>query len=159
VAALRLAPVVGSHTPSPLGRLLRLPAVPVPAFADPAFCVLHQLDAARAWVEALVRGHDGPLNVVGSGAASPWQAVRLGGRVPVPMAGPAWDVARRVAELAGAPVPAHVLELLRHGRAGDGSRAVHALGLTDMRPTQDVLAELFEWATVTPLTVSREDVA
>jgi hypothetical protein len=52
-----------------------------------------------------------------------------------------------------------VLELLRHGRAGDGSRAVHALGLTDMRPTQDVLAELFEWATVTPLTVSREDVA
>src|SRR5262249_16437050 len=42
VAALRLAPVVGSHVPSPLGRLLRLPFVPVPALADPAFVLLHQ---------------------------------------------------------------------------------------------------------------------
>ncbi|MGQ0804440.1 MAG: NAD-dependent epimerase/dehydratase family protein [Actinomycetota bacterium] len=159
VAALRLAPVVGSHVPSPLGRLLRLPAVPVPAFADPAFSVLHQMDAARAFLEALVRGYDGPLNVVGPGAASPGQAVRLGGRVPVPVVGPAWAVARRVAEIAGAPVPGHVVELMRDGRAGDGSRAIDALGLSDLRPTQDVLAELFEWATVTPLTVSREEVA
>ena len=159
IAALRLAPVVGSHVPSPLGRLLRLPAVPVPALTDPAFCVLHQMDAAQAFVEALVRGYDGPVNVVGPGAASPWQAVRLGGRVPVPVVGPAWEVARRGAELAGAPVPAHVLELLRQGRAADGSRAVDALCLTDLRPTQDVLAELFEWATITPLAVSREEVA
>jgi UDP-glucose 4-epimerase len=159
VAALRLAPVVGSHVPSPLGRLLRLPAVPVPAFADPAFCLLHQVDAARVMVEALLRAYDGPLNVVGPGAASPWQVVRLGGRVPVPVAGPGWEVARRVAELAGAPVPPHVLELMREGRAGDGSRAVEELGLEDLRPTQDVCAELFEWASVTSLTVTRAAVA
>ncbi len=79
--------------------------------------------------------------------------------MPIPVTGPAWEVARRVAEIAGAPVPEHVLELMRHGRAGDGSRAIDALGLSDLRPTQDVLAELFEWATVTPLTVSREEVA
>ena len=47
VAALRMAPEVGSHVPSPLGRLLRLPVVPVPALADPAFQLLHQEDAAR----------------------------------------------------------------------------------------------------------------
>ena len=46
VCALRYAPVVGSHVPSPLGRLLRLPAVPVPAFADPPFSLLHPDDAA-----------------------------------------------------------------------------------------------------------------
>ena len=159
VAALRLAPVVGSHVPSPLGRLLRLPAVPVPAFADPAFSLLHQNDAARVMVEALLRAYDGPLNVVGPGAASPWQVVRLGGRVPVPVVGPGWEMARRVAELAGAPVPPHVLELMREGRAGDGSRAVEALGLRDLRPTQDVCADLFEWATVTSLTVTRAEVA
>ena len=65
--ALRLAPVLGSHVPSPLGRLLRLPVVPVPALADPPFQLLHQEDAARAMVEALLRGVDGPLNVVGAG--------------------------------------------------------------------------------------------
>ena len=50
VCALRYAPVVGSHVPSPLGRLLRLPAVPVPAFADPPFSLLHPDDAAAAMV-------------------------------------------------------------------------------------------------------------
>ena len=42
VAMLRYAVVAGSHVPSPLGRVLRLPAVPVPAFADPPFSLLHQ---------------------------------------------------------------------------------------------------------------------
>ena len=46
VGALRFAPVVGSHVPSPLGRLLRLPAVPVDVFADPPFSLLHPEDAA-----------------------------------------------------------------------------------------------------------------
>jgi len=151
VAALRMAPVAGSHVPSPLGRVLRLPAVPVPALADPAFQLLHQEDAALGLVEALLRGIDGPLNVVAPGAASVWQAVRLGGRIPIPVLGPGWTLATRVAELAGAPAPAHILELLTKGRTGDGSKAVDVLGLTEMRPTQEVCTELFEWATITPL--------
>jgi UDP-glucose 4-epimerase len=149
VAALRLAPVVGSHVPSPLGRLLRLPFVPVPALADPAFVLLHQDDAARAMVEALHRDVDGPVNVVGRGAASPWQAVRLGGRIPVPVLGPGWRAARVAAELAGAPVPQHVLELMCKGRAGDGARARDVLALEGMRSTIDVCTELYEWGTVT----------
>jgi len=151
VAALRMAPVAGSHVPSPLGRVLRLPVVPVPALADPAFQLLHQEDAARAMVEALLRGYDGPLNLVGPGAASVWQAVRLGGRVPLPVVGPGWTLAARAAELAGAPIPPHIVELLTRGRSADGSRAVEVLELDVMRPTQDVCTELFEWATVTPL--------
>ncbi|MGH9030943.1 MAG: NAD-dependent epimerase/dehydratase family protein [Acidimicrobiia bacterium] len=156
VAAMRLAPVTGSHVPSPLGRVLRLPAVPVPAFDDPAFCLLSQFDAALAMVAALTCRYDGPLNIVAPGAASPWQAVRLGGRIPVPVAGAGWELARHAAEIAGAPMPPHVVELLRHGRAGDGSRAVDKLALTDLVPTQDVCAELFEWATVAHLGVARE---
>lgn len=151
VAALRLAPVVGSHVPSPLGRLLRLPLVPVPALADPAFVLLHQDDAARAMVEAAVRGVDGPVNVVGRGAASPWQAARLGGRIPIPVLGPGWDAARRVAELAGAPVPPHVLELMRQGRAGDGTRAPDVLGFNGVRSTIEICTELYEWGTVSQL--------
>jgi UDP-glucose 4-epimerase len=151
VAALRLAPVVGSHVPSPLGRLLRLPLVPVPALADPAFVLLHQDDAALAMVEAALRGVDGPVNVVGRGAASPWQAARLGGRIPVPVLGPGWDAARRVAEFAGAPVPPHVLELMQKGRAGDGARARDLLALPGLRSTIEICAELFEWGTVSVL--------
>ena len=155
VGALRYAVVAGSHIPSPLGRVLRLPAVPVPALADPPFSLLHQDDAARAMVEMLVRGFEGPLNVVGSGASSPWQAVRLGGRIPIPVIGFGWEVAAEVAALAGAPIPSHVIELLRHGRCGDGARAVAELGLGSLHPTQEVLVDLYEWATVLRLEPAR----
>jgi UDP-glucose 4-epimerase len=159
VASLRYAVVAGSHVPSPLGRLLRLPAVPVPAFADPPFSLLDQEDSASAMVEALARGYDGPLNVVGPGATSPWQAVRFGNRVPIPVVGPGWGLACRAAEVAGAPVPQHVLEVLRDGRVGDGSRAVDELALGFLRPTQEVVADLYEWATVTPISRGSRRVA
>jgi UDP-glucose 4-epimerase len=159
VCALRYAPVVGSHVPSPLGRLLRLPAVPVPAFADPPFSLLHPDDAAGAMVAAIERRYDGPLNVVGPGAATPWQAVRLGGRVPIPVLPPLWRAAARVSEVAGAAIAPHVVELLRHGRTGSSGRAIAALGLTDLRSTQQVLRELFEWANVVPIETAREAVA
>jgi len=40
------------------------------------------------------------------------------------------------------------------GEPGDrllGGRAVAELGLTDLVPTQDVVADLYAWASVTPL--------
>jgi UDP-glucose 4-epimerase len=151
VTALRLAPIGGSHIPSPLGRVLRLPAVPVPALADPAFSLVHQDDAARAMVAALRSEHDGPLNVVGPGAASVWQAVRLGNRIPIPVMGPGWAAATRATEFAGAPMPPHVVELLRRGCTADGTLAVETLGLDDLRSTQTVCTELFEWATVSAI--------
>jgi UDP-glucose 4-epimerase len=125
--------------------------VPVPALADPVFQMLHADDAARSMVAALLAGTDGPLNIVGPGAASVWQAVRLGGRIPIPITGPMWRVAAHTVELAGAPAPPHVLEILMKGGSADGSRAVTALGLTDLRSTHEVCTELYEWATVTPL--------
>ena len=48
-----------------------------------------------------------------------------------------------------------------HARAAPptASRAVEALGLDDMRPTQEVCTELYEWATVTPLPQTLEATA
>jgi UDP-glucose 4-epimerase len=151
VTALRVATIAGSHMPSPLGRVLRLPAVPVPALADPVFQLIHADDVARAIVAALWSDFDGPVNVVGPGAASVWQAVRLGGRVPVPTVGPMWRLAAQAVELAGAPAPPHVLEVLQRGSVADGSRAGSVLGLEELRSTHDVCTELYEWGTVTPL--------
>jgi hypothetical protein len=70
-----------------------------------------------------------------------------------------WEGAARIVELAGAAIAPHVIELLRHGRTGAGSRAVEALGLTSLHPTQTVLRDLFEWADVIPIPTSREAVA
>jgi UDP-glucose 4-epimerase len=159
IGALRYAPVLGSHVPSPLGRMLRLPVVPVSAVSDPPFSVLHPDDAARAMVVAIEQRLQGPCNIVGGGAATPWQAARLGGRVPLPVLPGLWRAVARASEVAGAALAAHVVSLVRHGCTGDGSRARDELGLTDLMPTQDVLRELFEWADVVAIARAGEQAA
>jgi UDP-glucose 4-epimerase len=149
VTLLRLAPVTGSAMASPLGRYLRLPLVAVSALADPTFSVLHQTDAADAIVASVAAGPDGPVNVVGSGAVTPLQAVRLGGRVPVPVVGPQWQVARVAAELLGAPLPHHVRELLCRGRVADGSSVTDLLGIKPSWSTADVVRDIHGWPEVT----------
>jgi UDP-glucose 4-epimerase len=150
IARLRLAPVAGGHVPSPLGRYLRLPVVACSAFADPPFSLLHPEDAARAFVFALLRGVEGAYNVAAPGAVTAAQAARLGNRVPVPVAAPAWVAVARLAELAGAPLPGHAIELLRRGRVADAS-AFEAIGFRCGRTTPEVVRDLYEWAPVTPL--------
>jgi UDP-glucose 4-epimerase len=151
VAVLRLAPVVGPHAASPLGRYLRLPLVGCSAIADPCFSLLHTEDAARALVHALVSGADGTYNVVAAGAVTASQAARLGSRIPIPVGGLAWPAVARIAELAGAPLPSHVLELLRRGRSADGGAFERDLGFVAGRTTVEVVHDLYEWAPVTPL--------
>jgi UDP-glucose 4-epimerase len=159
VCALRYAPVVGSHVPSPLGRLLRLPVVPVGALSDPPFSLLHPDDCADAMVAAIEARVDGAVNVVGAGAASPWQAARLGGRIPLPVAPVMWNAVATATEIAGAAIAPHVVELLRFGRVADGVRARELLGMERPTSTQSVLRELFEWADVVPIPTSKEAVA
>lgn len=156
VTVLRMAPVVGPHFPSPLGRYLRLPLVPVSLLSDPTFSVLHQEDAARAVVHALLHRRAGPFNVVGAGAVTALQATRLGNRIPVPLVGPGWIVARQIADLLGSPVPGHLLELLLRGRTADGSRAGSELGYEPAFSTPVVVRELYEWAPVTHLRPAAE---
>jgi UDP-glucose 4-epimerase len=148
VTALRCAPIVGPHMASPLGRLLRLPVVPVGALSDLPFSLLHEHDAALAFARALECGFDGPVNVVGPGAVTPIQAARIGGRVVAPVLGPSWMVARLVAELLGAPLPEHVRELLVRGRTADGSFAEKTIGVTPENATSEVVKDLYEWASV-----------
>ena len=150
VTSLRCGPIVGPSVPSPLGRYLRLPVVAVTPFAELPFCLLHQEDAALAVVAAGLRGHDGPINIVGSGAVTASQVVRRGGRLPIPVIGPGWLVAAAAAELLGAPLPAHTRELLVRGGVADGALATEVLGITP-RPTDDVVTQLYQWATVAHL--------
>lgn len=148
VGELRLATVLGPHVPSALGRLLRMPAVPYSAMSNPPFAVIHQHDAAEAIVRATHARIDEPLNVVAPGAITAYQAIRRGHRLPVPLVGPEWSVARGLAYLAGAPIPDHVLEMLHRGRLADNGRARELLGFAPAATTSDVIDQLYRWPTV-----------
>jgi UDP-glucose 4-epimerase len=145
VSALRLAPVLGPHIPSPLGRVLRQPLVPFRILGDSSFTVTLESDAATAFVAAAKQRAAGPLNVVADGAITTTQAIRRGRRMPVPLIGPQWRVARHVSHLFGAPIPEHVMELIHHGRLADGARLPEVLGVAPKIATVDVIDRLFNW--------------
>ena len=148
VGAVRLAPVLGPHVPSPLGRLLRMPAVPFSLLADPPFAVIEDRDAARAIVAAARVGLAEPVNVVASGAITALQAARRGRRLPVPLVGPEWRMTRMLSYLAGAPIPDHVAEVLHRGRLADNARMQDLLGVRAETSTIEVIDRLYHWPDV-----------
>lgn len=148
VTNLRLASVLGAHVPSPLGRLLRLPAVPYRLAGDPAFTVIEDHDAAQAFVLAARHGFDGSINVVADGNTSARRAALQGRRLPVPVVGPGWWFARQLANVAGAPVPDHIVETLTHGRLAHNSDNARRIQFSPRHDTREVIARLFEWPSV-----------
>ena len=148
VGAVRLASVIGPHVPSPLGRLLRLPAVPFSAFGDPSFAVIRQNDAARAIVAAAREGLSEPVNVVASESITVSQAALRGRRVPLPTFAFQWPIARQMCHLAGAPIPDHVAELLTRGRLADNGRMRELLGIVPEQTTPEVIDSLHGWPNV-----------
>lgn len=153
VTLVRCAPILGPSFPSPVGRYLRLPVVAVNPVAELPFSVLHQEDAASAFVAAAWARHDGPVIVAGPGAVTATQAVLMGGRVPLPVVGPAWWWARRVAQLLGAPLPPHVAELIVRGGVADGETGRTVLGV-EPRSTRDVVEQLYRWESVAMVPVT-----
>lgn len=148
VGKLRLAPVLGKHVPSPLGRLLRQPLVPFSALADAPFAVIEDGDAATAFVKAASQRLDEPVNIVAPGAITALQAVLRGHRVPLPLFGPEWWVAGKMSHMFGAPIPDHVIELMHRGRLADGRKATEVLGFSPRLTTPDVIDHLYAWESV-----------
>ena len=148
IANLRLASVLGAHVPSPLGRLLRLPIVPFLLPGDPEFTVIEDHDAALAFRLAARHRFDGTINVVADGATSARRAALQGRRLPVPVIGPGWWTTRQFANLVGAPVPDHVVEMLRHGRLAHPSENAHLIHFAPRHSTHEVIERLYEWPSV-----------
>ena len=153
---LRLAPVVGPHVPSPLGRMLRLPAVPFNPIGSARFSVIEDGDAAQAFVSATQHQPHGAVNVVAEGSISIAQAAAVGHRLAIPTIGPGWWAAKSLAKIAGAPVPEHVVELLSHGRLASGESMLHMLNFEPLHSTKQVLTRLYEWPSVIRIQPTRK---
>jgi nucleoside-diphosphate-sugar epimerase len=75
----------------------------------------------------------------------------MGGRLPIPVVGPGWQIAKVASEVLGAPLPDHVRELLVRGRCADATLAAQTLDLKPRFSTLEVVKDLYEWASVTYL--------
>lgn len=156
VCTLRLAPVLGAHVPSPLGRILRLPAIPYYGAGNPIFCVVEDHDAATAFVQAAQRDADGVVNIVANGAISMLRATMIGKRIPLPSFGPAWLLARTASTAVGAPMPDHVADLIQHGRLAASNEASHLLRFAPRHSTTQVVHNLYAWPSVERIPAKRQ---
>lgn len=156
IAALRLGTVIGPHVPSPLGRLLRLPAVPYNPLGNPQFSLIEDRDAAMAIITAARHQFHGIANIVAHGSMSISTAANIGRRLALPVIGPAWWVARTVSNIAGAPVPDHVSELLQHGRGAQCASSAELFGFTPRLSTADVIRRLYAWPSIVRVPAQRK---
>ncbi len=148
VGAVRLAPVLCRHVPSPLGRLLRQPGVPFSVLADPPFAVIEDRDAARP---------SSPPPDSGWPSRSTWSPPAPSPRCRPPGAagasrsrswGPTGGWHARISYLLGAPIPDHVSEALHRGRLADNGRMRDLLGIVPEHGTVDVIDRLYHWPSI-----------
>ena len=88
------------------------------------------------------------MNVVAPGAITALQAARRGRRIPFPLIGPDWRIARTLSHLAGAPIPDHVAEALHRGRLADNTRMRTLLGFEAETSTTEVIDRLYHWPSI-----------
>lgn len=153
VTSLRLAPVIGAHVPSPLGRLLRLPVVPIDPLSRARFQVVADDDAARAVAYAATHGRYEAVNIAADGSVNAVAVLRQGRRLIAPVIPHTWPLVSSITTLAGAPLPDHVRELLQHGRLASTIR--RDLDYRPMHSTSDVIARLYSWPSVVRIAPNR----
>jgi len=154
--AVRLASVMASNLPNPLGRYLRLPVVPTPATTK-RFGVVHLGDAARVVAVAATTSDsiDTPLNVMAADPVTPLQAVTLGRRAAVPVAPIAFRAGRLLGEITGTPIPEHVAELLSRGQVVVPTDTDALLGVPLRRSTPDAITDLYAAGRLITIDVDR----
>lgn len=156
VTILRFAPIVGPYIPSPLGRYLRLPVVPVGIPFEGPVQLIHIDDVHDAFAAAVRARRGGAFNIVGDGTITGSAAARLGRRMIVPVWGPGWLIARSITAVLGSPLPEHGVEALHRGATADGENARAALDFGPRRSTRECVEDLYRWESVVRLPVDRD---
>ncbi len=142
VTILRMAPILGPGIKTATTRYLGRRAVPTLLGFDPLWQFLHEADAVAALKLAVNRNVAGIFNVVSQGVLPLSTAIKLAGRVNVPLPGPfARSLARGlwIAHLLEAP-PAF-LDYLQYICVADGKAAAEQLGFVPVFTTREAVID------------------
>ncbi|BDH55616.1 NAD-dependent epimerase/dehydratase family protein [Tsukamurella sp. PLM1] len=151
LTVLRLAPIMGPNIETLPRSLFERPVVPSLIGRDARLQFLHQDDALGALEHAVVAGRPGTYNIAGDGAISMSQAIRLAGRVPLPVIGPAFGPA--VAAIRGrgrGHFDKVQLAYLSFGNAFDTTRMRNELGFEPRFSTRQAMEDVARQGPVEP---------
>jgi len=139
---LRFANFMGSEIETPLTRYFSLPIVPTALGFDPRIQFVHEEDAVETLIRAARGDHPGIFNVAADGVLFLSQALRICGKlsvpVPLPMATPLASAMRRLGLI---DLPTDQLQFLVSGPVVDNQRLKRELGFTPKFTTRQALEE------------------
>jgi UDP-glucose 4-epimerase len=142
---LRFANFMGSEIETPLTRYFSLPVVPTALGFDPRIQFIHEDDAVEVIHRATTEDRPGIFNVAADGVLLLSQAVRICGKVPVPVPLPlASPLARTLQRLGVVDFPRDQLRFLVYGRVADNTLLKERFGFTPVRTTREALQEFVQ---------------
>jgi UDP-glucose 4-epimerase len=144
---LRFANFIGPRIDTPLTRYFSLPVMPTALGFDPRLQLLHEDDAIEALYRAAREDHPGTFNVAGDGIIYLSQAIRMAGKVglPVflPLMGPIASSIRRTGIVDFSP---EQISFLLYGRVGDIARLKDRFGFTPRHTTAEAFKDFISRA-------------
>ncbi|MFN2613602.1 MAG: NAD-dependent epimerase/dehydratase family protein [Actinomycetota bacterium] len=142
---LRFANFIGPHIDTPLTRYFALPVVPTALGFDPRLQLLHEDDAIEVLYRAVRGEHPGIYNVAGDGVVYLSQALRMGGKVPMPVFMPFMNpLASLVRKTGVVDFSPEQVSFLLFGRVGDIARLKTTFGYTPQFSTLEALRDFYE---------------
>ena len=156
---LRFANFIGPTVETPLTSYLALPVVPTVLGFDPRLQLCHEFDAVEVLYRSVRGDRGGIYNVAGPGMVYLSQAIRLTGRVPMPVPLPFVNAtAGLVRRTGGVDFSPEQLRLLMYGRVGDISRLRDRFGYEPAYSTKEALAAFIASGRAHPV-IDRDTVA
>ena len=157
VALLRFANFLGAEVDSVFSGFFSLPVVPSILGFDPRLQFVHERDAVRILELATFADWEGPVNVAAPGVLYLSQAIRLAGRVPVPLPRALAGVVGGVVGRSGVDVTPDQLALLQYGRVADTTRLTEEIGYEPVYDVREAFEDFVQRRRIQGL-VDREEV-
>ncbi|MFP4310886.1 MAG: NAD-dependent epimerase/dehydratase family protein [Nitriliruptoraceae bacterium] len=158
VTVLRLANLVGPRVDGAFPSFFSLPVLPTVAGFDPRLQFVHEDDAVAVLAAATVGEVTGTFNVAGAGALYLSQAIRIAGRVPVPVPQPAVSVLAALLRRSGrADVAPDQLRMLQFGRVMDTRALRERFGYEPAYSTRAAFEDFLERRRIRSL-IDRDEV-
>jgi UDP-glucose 4-epimerase len=139
---LRFANFIGPMIDTPLTRYFSLPIVPTALGFDPRLQFLHEQDAIEILYRAVREDHPGTFNAAGDGIVYLSKALRMAGKLSVPVLTPLIGlVAAAVRQTGLVDFSPDQIKFLIYGRVGDVDRLKKQFGYTPAFTTEEALRD------------------
>lgn len=142
VSVLRFCLIVGPRSRNYFTELFRRNLVPTVLGYDPLMQFIYEKDALRALKISLFKDHPGVFNIVGRGVVPLSYALRLGGKLQVPLVSfLAVPAIQLLWNLQAVAVPGRLLDFFKYTWVADGKKAAQEMNFEPKLSSKEAFVE------------------